>query len=142
MADKILVSALNLGDRGKRLFKEMTKQYPNLDPIQNELLTEACRIADQLETLHNITRGQAEAWAFVKMPRQGGTIKVEIDNVVSTQRQLQLALKNITATLTVAGEGSGVGQEEGGVNDIAARAERRRVEELERRAHGGSNSAS
>lgn len=142
MTEKILVSSLNLEARGKRLFKEMTTAYPNLDPIQLELLVEACRIVDQLEKLHDIARGHADSWAFVKMPRQGGSITVEIDNAVTAQRQLQLALKTITATLTVAGEGSGANQGEGVVNDIAARAERRRAEALGRHANGGSNTPS
>lgn len=123
----ITVSALNLGERGKRLYRKMTAQYPALDPIQLELLVEACRIADSLERLHNLTRGSASEWAFVRMPRNKGEFVLQIDDVVSAQRQLQLALKTITATLTVAGEAAPP-QSVGGVNDIAAAAARRRAE--------------
>lgn len=126
--DKVVISALNLQDRGKRLFREMTKQYPNLDPIQTELLVEACRIVDQLEILHDIIRGDVSAWAFVRMPKNASEFIIQIDDAVSARRQLQLALKTITATLTVAGEAAPA-QNAGGVDDIADRARRRAQEQ-------------
>ena len=127
MAEFVL-SSLDLGTRGKRLFKDMTKLRPNLDPVQMELLVEACRIVDQLEVFHKLTTGDKQEWAFIRMPRGGGNIILEIDNVIDKQRQLQLALKTITATLTVAGvEKSGEQTpEKDTADELAAKREARR----------------
>jgi hypothetical protein len=101
----LVVSALTLGARGRRLMSSMRKDY-EFDPVQTELLVEACRIVDQLDELDAMIRGDKDSWRFVNMPRNGGTLVLEIGQVVDKQRQLQLALKQITTTLTVAGEGS------------------------------------
>ena len=124
--EKIVVSSLSLGARGKRLFNNMRAQYPNLDPVQLELLVEAARTVDELERLNAIVRGDTDAWMFVRAPRNKAEYVIQIDDVVSQQRQLRLALRTITATLTVAGEVAPP-QPQGGVNDIAAAAERRRA---------------
>jgi len=124
---KILLAALKLGPRGKRMYENVLSEYPNLNAVQQELLVEGCRIVDQLELLHDITRGDAKAWAFVKMPRGGGDIYIEVDQVLDKQRQLQLALKNITATLTVAGEGSGKVEPQNVSDELREKREQRRA---------------
>jgi hypothetical protein len=101
----LVVSSLTLGARGRRLMSAMRKDY-EFDPVQTELLVEACRIVDQLDELDAMIRGDKDAWRFITMPRNSGTLTLEIGQAVDKQRQLQLALKQITTTLTVAGEGS------------------------------------
>jgi len=113
----------------------------NFDPIQQELLVEACRIADTLEELNKMMTGDKSAWMWIKMPRNADELILNIDDVANQRRQLQLAFKTITATLTVAGEGAGRKDVPSDpVDDITRRREARIAERRAGRAVGEPNS--
>lgn len=120
---ELVLSSLDLGPRGKRLFKAMQAQVT--DPVQMELLVEACRIVDQLEDMHKMMNGDKESWRWIKMPRNGGNLILEIDNLVTQRRSLQLALKQITTALSVAGEVSDPLEDK--ADELARRREARRA---------------
>jgi len=108
----------------------MRKQYPGMDPIQTELLVEACRIVDQLEVMHDLMRGDRSAWMWIKMPKNAGELILVVDQIAINRRALQVALKTITATLTTIG-GEAQSTEEDPLNEIG-----RRIAERQAAAQG------
>lgn len=129
---------VNLQPRGRRLWADMNAKYPDLDPIQGELLLEACRMVDYMERLHGILDGNVEAFAEFKMPRSSAEIHLIINDPMKEVRAFDLALKQITNSLTQMGAAAGEAKATDTADDLAAKRERRRAEELQRRADGQS----
>ena len=127
-------SALSLGPRGKRLFESMKDTVT--DPVQRELLVEACRLVDQLEQMDKMLRGDATSWSVIKMPRGGGNLYLEIDQLVDKRRQAQATLKQITTALTVAGEGVHSSSEDT-ADELTKRRETRLAQRRERETSRG-----
>lgn len=120
------VGTSGLGDRGLALWRSMNPS--SLAPLQREMLLEACRIADRLETLDRQLHGHH--WLRFRHHQEsddGGPIEVTvyIDRVLTEAREQQTAFKGLIVELqkaaaaqpklpTSAGGG-------GGIADLTAR---------------------
>jgi hypothetical protein len=118
----------HLGTRGRRLWRELLAEGKPR-PAQLVLIEEACRIADRLDRLDAVLRGDEDAWARLLVDEDGGEITVKVDSVLSEARQHATALKQIVAELRQSAAGataaatSGQG---GGIRDqLAARRQKR-----------------
>lgn len=127
----------DLDDRGRQLWVEFGASRES-DPGSRLLIHEACRIADDLERLHRIVRGDADEWMRFTVPRggDGEELVLRIDGVmaerrllVTTLRQLLDKLRRIRTAPTAEEDPAGEQTEQGGgdiVDEVArARAARR-----------------
>jgi hypothetical protein len=87
-----------LGKRGRALWRDLTKDR-ELGPSAGALATEICRIADRLERLDEVLRGDADVWFSIKAPERGGELTVVVDNALSEARQQAATLRQLVATL-------------------------------------------
>lgn len=108
-----------LAERGQKLWNSMEKTVK--DPIQVELLKEACRLVDNLDRLYKMLQGDMSEWASIRVNRTMTKISLDITDVLAQQRQSQLALKQITTALTVAGARVEEKQEDDRLDELAAR---------------------
>lgn len=116
-----------LGPTGRRIWEAMTAQGRPA-PLQELLLVEACRIADRLDHLDALLRGEVDAWVSLEVPESGdGPAVVVVNNLISEARQQATALKTLVgelrqATKTARGSAAGTSEEGGGVlADLTAR---------------------
>jgi hypothetical protein len=72
----------------------------SFDAAGELLVGEACRVADRLERLDRLLRGDVGDWAQVIDVR--GTVVLVIDSALSEARQQQNALRQLFATLGLA----------------------------------------
>ncbi len=90
-------------------------------------MEEACRIADRLERLDAILRGDSDLWARFSVSQDGDEVTVVIDRAMAEARQQAVALKQIVTELrqatSAAQESSG--QQQGSLRDQLA--ERRKT---------------
>jgi hypothetical protein len=95
------VTPPGLGPRGRRLWRELTAdEQPSLIPTERVLLEEACRLADRLDTLDRMLRGDEDAWMRLRsMDDDGSIVQVVINNLLSEARQQQVALKQLLGEL-------------------------------------------
>lgn len=77
----------------------MTEGGPELSPAERVLLEEACRLADRLDRLDAILRGDLDAWMRFRASDDGAEVTVVVDRVLSEARQQQLALRQVLAEL-------------------------------------------
>jgi len=101
-----------------------------LRPAERVLAEEACRIADRLEALDRILRGDEEAWlSFRALNEDGSIVRVVVTGVLAEARQQQTALKGLVSELRQSiGKGAAPEQpKEAGADDLAARREARRA---------------
>jgi hypothetical protein len=92
-----------LSARGEALWQSVV-DTTELDYGAQVLLAEACRIADRLEQLHWILRGDDNRWIRLAEEAEflaNGAVSVDIivDHVLMEARQQQLALRQILTTL-------------------------------------------
>lgn len=125
----------DLGRSGRRLWREMSG-----DDTTGEVRTltvEACRIADRLDQLDRLLRGDDDAWIRLHSANEDGSIvKVVVNQALAESRQQAVALARITAELRQArGGGKPAGKPAptgkavgGGVISLAAEAAKRRSE--------------
>lgn len=88
-----------LGERGQALWAELVTDQTPLD--EKALVTEACRIADRLERLDQILRGDLDTWLEISTSFDGRTIYVTMGNTLSEARQHALVLKALLAEIRV-----------------------------------------
>lgn len=90
-----------LGERGARLWREMTSQVAApLGPAQLVLLEEACRMADRLDRLNGVLCSrEEETWLRFDVREDGTEVRVVIDGVLSEARQQATALRGLVAEL-------------------------------------------
>ncbi|OJU41812.1 MAG: hypothetical protein BGN97_03675 [Microbacterium sp. 69-10] len=87
----------HLGTRGLRLWKSI-ETGKNLSEIEQQNLVEACRIADRLEKLDELVRGDEDAWFRLKLPRtDDGVIEVLINDPMKEARMHAAALRQLIA---------------------------------------------
>lgn len=87
-----------LGARGRRLWTQLTAEGTP-GPGQVILIEEACRIADRLDRLDALLRGDEDAWLKFRVNEDGSEVTVTIDRVLSEARQQAVALKQLVAEL-------------------------------------------
>ncbi|MFC6017225.1 hypothetical protein ACFP2T_13535 [Plantactinospora solaniradicis] len=98
--DPVTVTAPILGVRGRRLWRQFTADGSELRPAEQVLLEEACRLADRLDRLDAMLRGDEDAWArFHSLNEDGSIVQVVINNLLSEARQQQSVLKQLLAEL-------------------------------------------
>jgi hypothetical protein len=106
-----LKAPAGLDARGRKLWREITSGYDLDDkPAEIVLLEEACRIADRLERLDEILRGDAEVWTRIRLPREDGDeqpLTLIIDGALSEARQQANILKQLVAALRLPDEATG-----------------------------------
>lgn len=96
-----------LGTRGLRLWKSIATGR-KLTEIESQNLVEACRIADRLEKLDELIRGDDDAWFRIKLPRtDDGLIELLINDPMKEARMHAAALRQLIAPF------EGVKSEEG-----------------------------
>lgn len=89
------------GERGARLWQDMDGD--KLAPGQRVLLEEACRIADRLDQLDALLRGEADVWARITLPKgDDSELVLRVDAAMSEARQHATALKQLVAELRAA----------------------------------------
>lgn len=133
----VTTSGVKLGERGRRLWRQLVADGPPLKPAEQVLAEEACRTTDRLDVLDRILRGDEDSWlrlALVEL--DGSVVRVVVNGVMAEVRQQQIALKQLLGELrqsrsVVAGKpgragaqppvtgGKGVGGV--GVTDLTAR---------------------
>jgi hypothetical protein len=101
-----------LGTRGRKLWREVTAGYGELEdkPAELVLLEEACRTADRLEKLDELLRGDVDAWIRIRFPRprrEDETLVLNVDGALSEARQQQNIFKQLVAALRLPDEKSG-----------------------------------
>lgn len=113
-----------LGERGRRLWRQSKPAH--LPPAQRLLLEEACRIADRLERLDAILRGDERDWMRFQPDITGTVVRVVVDSVLAESRQQALALKALVSELR---QGAATAQpsksEESGLDELARKREER-----------------
>jgi hypothetical protein len=98
--------AVTLGPTGDRLWREL--DGAKLTGGRRNLAIEACRIADRLDKLDRLLRGDAEDWLdFVDTRGNPNRQELVINAPLAESRQQATALKQIVAELRQSG---GVGQ--------------------------------
>jgi hypothetical protein len=111
----------NLGTRGRALWRDVLAER-DLDPAGRALLHEACRMADRLEQLDQILRGDIATWAVIADDYAGGkrTTKVVLDDALGEARQQAATFRQLLATLKL---GTAVERqtERGSLDQLAAR---------------------
>ena len=116
----------NLGTRGRALWRDVLADT-ELDAAGRVLLHEACRMADRLESLDLILRGDVATWAVITDDYAGGkrTTKVVLDDALGEARQQAATFRQLVTTLKL---GTSVERqtERGSLDQLAAaRAQRR-----------------
>jgi hypothetical protein len=94
--------------RGRKLWNDITSGYEIADkPAELVMLEEACRIADRLEALDEILRGDSEVWARLVHDLQTESYVLRIDSALSEARQQANQMKQLLAALRLPDEQSG-----------------------------------
>lgn len=91
-----------LDARGLRLWKSIATGQ-KLSEIEQQNLVEACRIADRLEKLDELVRGDEDAWFRLKLPRTDErVIEILINDPMKEARMHAAALRQLLAPFEVA----------------------------------------
>lgn len=94
--------------RGRKLWSDILSGYDLAEkPAELVMLEEACRIADRLEVLDEILRGDAEVWARLIHRVNTDDYELKIDSALSEARQQANQLKQLIAALRLPDEQSG-----------------------------------
>lgn len=86
-----------LGESGQFLWDALGADSA-LGPLQRQLLVEACRMADRLDTLDRQLHGQD--WLRFRHDESGAEVTVYVDRVLAEAREQATALRGIVAELT------------------------------------------
>jgi hypothetical protein len=111
-----------LGDRGSWLWEQLTTDGV-WDASGLVLIMEACRLADRLEQMDRLLRGDIDTWTRVEI--RDGELALKVDAVVGEARLHAGALARILAQLRL-GAGAEAKQPEGSRLDELSAARARR----------------
>ncbi len=93
---------MTLGPRGKRVWNGIAKNH-ELDAVQLVVLEEACRVADRLEKLDEILRGDEESFLRLELPRGAegfeGEMVLQVAGALAESRQQQNVMKQLLVSL-------------------------------------------
>jgi hypothetical protein len=87
-----------LAERGAALWAALVADR-SFSPSAGLLLAEACRIADRLERLDLLLRGEESVWARLVHDLRTDSYELVIDGALSEARQQASTLRQIVATL-------------------------------------------
>lgn len=115
-----------LGARGLRLWKSIATGR-NLTEIEQQNLVEACRIADRLEKLDELVRGDEDVWFRIKLPRTDeNPVEVLINDPMKEARMHAAALRQLIAPFEVAKSDEGTKEVPSNVASLKEAAARKR----------------
>jgi hypothetical protein len=92
----------SLDSGGSALWVLITKAHPELDPMQNVTLLEACRAKDRLDKLDDVLRGDADTWMRLAVdPRSddGTVFEVRITQALAQANATANLMKQLLASL-------------------------------------------
>lgn len=126
----------DLGDRGRRVYREVLDEHPKLGARERLVLEEAARTADRCEHLDRILRGDERVWARIRVPDTGEQVDLVVDKTLAEARQQQSTLARLLSELrqhlapaakeTQAPPAPPQPQPGGGIADLTARIAARR----------------
>jgi hypothetical protein len=79
----------------------------SFNPAELVMLEEACRIADRLDRMDALLRGEVDSWLLLRVNEDGDQVTVVVSNVLSEARQQATVMKQLIAALRVPDEASG-----------------------------------
>lgn len=95
-----------LGTKGRKLWRDMSA-LASFNPAELVMLEEACRIADRLDRMDALLRGEVDSWLLLRVNEDGDQVTVVVSNVLSEARQQATVMKQLIAALRVPDEASG-----------------------------------
>lgn len=96
----------------------------SFDPAGLVLVEEACRLADRLEKLDGLLRGDVDEWCRLQIPRgadEYDELVVVVNQALAEARQQANALRQIVATLTLGKAGAPAVQKASILDQLAER---------------------
>lgn len=129
----VVKAPANLGTRGRALWRDVLADT-DLDAAGRVLLHEACRMADRLEQLDVLLRGDVATWAVISDEYGAGgkrTTKVVLDDALGEARQQAATLRQLLATLKL-GTATERATERGSLDQLASRRAARRADPAHR----------
>jgi hypothetical protein len=91
----------DLDDRGAQLWRDMGGSWEQ-DPGARVLLHEACRLADRMEKLDRVLRGDVDTWLSFELPRDGSEdepLRLKVDSALGEARLHVTTLRQVLAQL-------------------------------------------
>lgn len=90
----------DLSDRGAQLWQDMGGSWEQ-DAGARLLLHEACRLADRMETLDRVLRGDVDTWLSFDLPRgdEDQPLKLKIDGALAEARLHVTTLRQVLQNL-------------------------------------------
>jgi hypothetical protein len=128
-----------LAARGRRLWRDL-HEIASFDTAQRVLVEEACRMADRLDRLDAILRGEERELVTVVSDLNGEPVRLAVDAVLSEARQQQNMLKQLLVALRLRDE-AGKRPQHRGARGAYAGAGAGSVSSLERACRGGAPAA-
>lgn len=90
-----------LDERGAKLWQDMGGSWES-DPGARLLLHEACRLADRMEKLDRVLRGDVSTWLSIELPRDGSEdepLRIKVDSALGEARLHVTTLRQVMAQL-------------------------------------------
>jgi hypothetical protein len=91
----------DLGERGAQLWRDMGGSWES-DAGARLLLHEACRLADRMEKLDRILRGDVDTWVTLELPRGDSDdqpLRVKVDGALAEARLHVTTLRQVLSQL-------------------------------------------
>lgn len=95
--------ASRLGPRGRRLWTQLHRGVQR-DAATDLLIEEACRIADRLDTLDALLRGDADEWLRFELPDGSVELVMKVNPLLAEARQQAATLQRLVASLQTKAE--------------------------------------
>lgn len=99
---------------GSQLFDSLFRESDSVST--QSLVVEACRAKDRLDRLHDLIRGDVDAWTRVFRKSDSGELVLKLDTAVSEQRQLATVFRQL---LNEIAERQGVDSDDSDDDDLA-----------------------
>jgi len=95
----VAARASSLGPRGRRLWTALHKGVAR-DAATDVLIEEACRIADRLDQLDRLLRGDVDEWIRIELPSLDSVdLVMKVNPLLSEARQQAATLQRLVASL-------------------------------------------
>jgi hypothetical protein len=91
----------DLDDRGSQLWRDMGGSWEQ-DPGARLLLHEVCRLADRMEKLDRILRGDVDTWVKIELPRgddDDQPLRLKVDGALAEARLHVTTLRQVLGQL-------------------------------------------
>lgn len=107
------------GPRGRRLWTALHKGVAR-DAATDVLIEEACRIADRLDQLDRLLRGDVDEWIRIELPSLDSVeLVMKINPLLSEARQQAATLQRLVANLQTKAEPTATGSD--ALDELVAR---------------------